>query len=53
MNLIPIHANPERNWCKRTKPNWVLGTSVVMPGGEPCLLIYLVAGTSMVMPHYV
>jgi hypothetical protein len=21
MDLIPIHANPERDWCKRTKPN--------------------------------
>jgi hypothetical protein len=20
MDLIPIHANPERDWCKRTKP---------------------------------
>jgi hypothetical protein len=19
MDLIPIHANPERDWCKRTK----------------------------------
>jgi hypothetical protein len=21
INLIPIHANPELDWCKRTKPN--------------------------------
>ncbi|PWZ26446.1 hypothetical protein Zm00014a_002880 [Zea mays] len=21
MDLIPIHANPERDWCKRTKPH--------------------------------
>jgi hypothetical protein len=21
MDLIPIHTNPERDWCKRTKPN--------------------------------
>ncbi|PWZ58009.1 hypothetical protein Zm00014a_029227 [Zea mays] len=20
MDLIPIHANPELDWCKRTKP---------------------------------
>ncbi|PWZ56606.1 hypothetical protein Zm00014a_026627 [Zea mays] len=20
MNLIPIHANPELDWCKRTRP---------------------------------
>jgi hypothetical protein len=24
MDLIPIYANPERDWCKRTKPNRVL-----------------------------
>jgi hypothetical protein len=23
MDLIPIHANPERDWCKRTKPKGV------------------------------
>jgi hypothetical protein len=23
MDLIPIHANPERDWCKRTKPKAV------------------------------
>jgi hypothetical protein len=23
MNLIPIHANPELDWCKRTKPKGV------------------------------
>jgi hypothetical protein len=21
MDLIPIHVNPELDWCKRTKPN--------------------------------
>jgi hypothetical protein len=23
MDLIPIHANPKRDWCKRTKPKMV------------------------------
>jgi hypothetical protein len=25
MDLIPIHANPELDWCKRTKPKVVWG----------------------------
>jgi hypothetical protein len=28
MDLIPIHANPERDWCKRTKPYGCIGFSL-------------------------
>jgi hypothetical protein len=34
MDLIPIHTNPERDWCKRTKPNSEFKLPQVDPTGS-------------------
>jgi hypothetical protein len=32
MDLIPIHANLELDWCKRTKPKWDQPPEAAKPG---------------------